>query len=79
MAGVMTERITKTPGICGGKPCIAGHRVRVVDIVMPADRHRGELRQIADDHLGCVEQLGRQLPVRHDDDANHIAILDQSG
>ena len=27
------EHITKTPGICGGRACIAGHRVRVLDIV----------------------------------------------
>jgi len=23
----------RTPGVCGGKACIAGHRVRVLDIV----------------------------------------------
>lgn len=34
MATVITDRITKTPDICGGKACIAGHRVRVMDIVM---------------------------------------------
>jgi len=34
MATVITDRITKTPGICGGKACIAGHRVRVMDIVI---------------------------------------------
>ena len=28
------SRITAIPGICGGKPCIAGHRVRVSDIVI---------------------------------------------
>ena len=28
------NRITRTPGICGGKACIAGHRVRVLDIVV---------------------------------------------
>ena len=27
------DRITKTPGVCGGRACIAGHRVRVLDIV----------------------------------------------
>jgi uncharacterized protein (DUF433 family) len=27
------NRITKTPGVCGGRACIAGHRVRVLDIV----------------------------------------------
>lgn len=25
--------ITKTPGVCGGRACIAGHRVRVADVV----------------------------------------------
>src|SRR5207253_1262411 len=34
MATVLTERITKTPGVCGGKACIAGHRIRVMDIVI---------------------------------------------
>jgi Uncharacterized conserved protein len=26
--------ITKTPGVCGGKACISGHRIRVMDIVV---------------------------------------------
>jgi uncharacterized protein (DUF433 family) len=30
---VSTEHITKTPGVCGGRACIAGHRVRVADVV----------------------------------------------
>ncbi|MEK6304085.1 MAG: DUF433 domain-containing protein [Acidobacteriota bacterium] len=34
MANAMTERITRTPGVCGGKACIAGHRVRVMDIAI---------------------------------------------
>ncbi len=33
MADVITERITRTPGVCGGRACIAGHRIRVIDIV----------------------------------------------
>ena len=44
---------------------------RVVHVVVPADRHRGELRQVADDRLRRVHQLGGELPVRDDDDANH--------
>src|SRR6266852_343699 len=28
------KHITKTDGVCGGKACIAGHRVRVMDIVV---------------------------------------------
>lgn len=29
---VSREHITKTPGVCGGKACIAGTRIRVMDI-----------------------------------------------
>jgi uncharacterized protein (DUF433 family) len=34
MSELLTQHITKTPGVCGGKACIAGHRVRVADIVV---------------------------------------------
>src|SRR5919204_2896791 len=34
MANVNREYITKTPGVCGGRACIAGHRIRVMDIVV---------------------------------------------
>ncbi|MEK6283717.1 MAG: DUF433 domain-containing protein [Acidobacteriota bacterium] len=34
MAMVITDRITKSPGIQGGKACIAGPRIRVMDIVI---------------------------------------------
>jgi len=30
------QHITTTPGVCGGKPCIAGTRVRVWDIAVLA-------------------------------------------
>jgi uncharacterized protein (DUF433 family) len=28
------QHISHTPGVCGGKACIAGHRIRVMDIVV---------------------------------------------
>ena len=28
------QHIAKTPGVCGGRACIAGHRIRVMDIVV---------------------------------------------
>ncbi|MBD2448332.1 DUF433 domain-containing protein [Nostoc sp. FACHB-152] len=31
---IIKEHIEMTPGICGGKPRIAGHRIRVQDIVI---------------------------------------------
>jgi uncharacterized protein (DUF433 family) len=33
MLAVIREHIEATPGICGGRPRIAGHRIRVMDIV----------------------------------------------
>ena len=30
----MIQHIVKTPGVCGGKACLAGHRIRVIDIVV---------------------------------------------
>lgn len=34
MINVIAEHIEITPGVCGGKPRIAGHRIRVEDIVI---------------------------------------------
>lgn len=33
MAMKLLERITVEPGICGGRPCIRGMRIRVADIL----------------------------------------------
>lgn len=32
MSGTQTERIVSKQGVCGGKPCVAGTRIRVQDI-----------------------------------------------
>jgi len=34
MENVFDRHIEKTPGVCGGKARIAGHRIRVMDIVV---------------------------------------------
>jgi uncharacterized protein (DUF433 family) len=34
MSNVSTEHIEKRPGVCGGRACIAGHRIRVLDIAV---------------------------------------------
>ena len=34
----ITEHIEITPGVCGGKPRIAGHRIRVQDVVIWHER-----------------------------------------
>ena len=39
MENVIARHITKTPGVCGGRSCIAGHRIRVQDIVVLHEMH----------------------------------------
>jgi uncharacterized protein (DUF433 family) len=34
MSETAKEHIVLTPGVCGGKPRIAGHRIRVQDVVL---------------------------------------------
>ncbi|MBF2009376.1 MULTISPECIES: DUF433 domain-containing protein [Chlorogloeopsis] len=38
MESVISEHIEITPGVCSGKPRIAGHRIRVQDIVIWHER-----------------------------------------
>jgi uncharacterized protein (DUF433 family) len=33
MESTLVKHIEKTPSVCGGRACIAGHRIRVMDIV----------------------------------------------
>lgn len=34
VVSILDKHIEITPGVCGGKPCIAGHRIRVQDIAV---------------------------------------------
>lgn len=54
MTTVSKEHISKTPGICGGKACIAGHRIRVMDIVVMNERWGFSPDQIADQYPGIT-------------------------
>lgn len=33
MSQELLSRITQTPGLCGGKPCVRGMRIRVSDVL----------------------------------------------
>ena len=47
---VIAEHIEITPGICGGKPRITGHRIRVEDIVIWHERMGLSPEEIVDRH-----------------------------
>ncbi|MCY4466957.1 MAG: DUF433 domain-containing protein [Chloroflexi bacterium] len=52
--------ITRTEGVCGGRPCIAGTRLRVTDIVT-AVQLEYSLCEIAEDFEISLEQVDAAL------------------
>jgi uncharacterized protein (DUF433 family) len=50
MENVISQHITKTPGICGGRACIAGHRIRVQDIVVLHELHGMSAKEILEQY-----------------------------
>jgi uncharacterized protein (DUF433 family) len=45
------SRIEITAGVCGGKPRIAGHRIRVMDIVVCHEQQKMSPKEIASFYL----------------------------
>jgi uncharacterized protein (DUF433 family) len=48
MESVLDKHIEKTPGLCGGRACIAGHRIRVVDIVGWHEKRGHSIAEVVD-------------------------------
>jgi uncharacterized protein (DUF433 family) len=48
MENSVKQHISKTPGVCGGRACIAGHRIRVLDIVGWHERRGHSVAQIVE-------------------------------
>lgn len=46
--------ITRTEGICGGKPCIEGHRLRVQDVVIEHEWQGLSPTEICREHPGVT-------------------------
>jgi len=68
--GVSKEHITKTPGVCGGRACIAGHRIRVMDVVVYHERLGRTPAEIAATFPGItVADVHAALAYYHDNRA----------
>ena len=48
------EHIVKNPNVCGGKACVAGHRIRVQDIASDYEQARLSPDEICDAHPGLT-------------------------
>jgi uncharacterized protein (DUF433 family) len=62
------ERITINPGQCGGRPCIRGMRIRVIDVLdllangLTAEEVLSELPDLEpDDIKACLQYASRKL------------------
>ena len=53
---------------------VPGAIAGVLDVFVPADRHRLKVRQVADDGFGGVHQFGGELAVRDHDNGNRYYI-----
>jgi uncharacterized protein (DUF433 family) len=83
MDTTMGRHIEVTPGVCGGKPRIAGHRIRVQDVVvwherlgMSPDEIVGRFPQLtlADVHAALAWYFDHQDEIRKDirDDEEYV-------
>ena len=55
MEDVIRAHITKTAGVCGGRACIAGHRIRVMDVVVLHEKRGMSLAEIVLQYPGITQ------------------------
>ena len=69
--------ITRTPGVCGGKPRIEGHRIRVQDIMVEHEWQALSPEEICHQHPGLtLAEIYSALAYLHDHRDVIIADLD---
>ena len=58
-ATVEKQHVTRTPGVCGGKPCIVGTRIRVWDVAVLTEMGRSpDEVLVAYPHLSLADVYG---------------------
>ena len=70
----LLDRITSEPGKMGGRPCIRGLRIRVVDILdlLAAGLTHAEIVEELEAALAQFTELAASLPVEGDDSAGTL-------
>jgi uncharacterized protein (DUF433 family) len=54
MEDVIHKHISKTMGVCGGRACIAGHSIRVMDVVVLHDKRGMSPAEIVHQYPGIT-------------------------
>jgi uncharacterized protein (DUF433 family) len=69
--------ITQTPGICGGRPRIDGHRIRVQDVAVEHERQALSPEEICHQHPGLtLAEVYSALAYFHDHRDEILADLE---
>src|SRR5260221_9579686 len=66
MQNILAQHIESSPGVCGGKPRIAGHRITVQNIVIWHERMGMSADGIADEHELTLSQVYAALAYYYD-------------
>jgi uncharacterized protein (DUF433 family) len=74
MATILTQHIEITPGVAGGKPRIAGHRITVQNIVIWHERMGLSADEIATEHGLTLAEVYAALAYYYD----HRAEIDDT-
>ena len=74
MLEVAVQHIEITPGICGGKPRIAGHRITVQNIAIWHEKMGRSVDEIATEYDLTLGQVYAALSYYHD----HLQEIEQS-
>ena len=75
--GVSKEHITKTPGVCGGKACIAGSRIRVYDVYVQTTHWKLSPQEISEAYAQLsLGQIHAALAYAFDFEAEMRAIAE---
>jgi uncharacterized protein (DUF433 family) len=74
LENVLAEHIEITPGVCGGKPRIAGHRITVQNIVIWHERMGLSADEIATEYEVTLGDVYAALAYYHD----HRTEIDES-
>jgi uncharacterized protein (DUF433 family) len=75
---VTAAHITQTPGVCGGKPCIAGRRIRVQDVYEWHEKLGMSAAKIASEYNLSLAQVHAALTFAFDHLEEILADIEAS-
>jgi len=76
MTDTITAHVIQTPGTCGGRPRLAGHRITVADVAVWHEKMGWSIDEIANEYHLTLAQVYAALAYYHDHRAEIEARLE---